>query len=152
MASGKAIIKNIKATYSMIVSYFCRTYIRQLLQNSAAAALLGSFRSQYRIDRPGGDLEQPGNMGHLLRRGGNLPPDAVRQRNCQPRLPAGEPDTRFPAVYSGLFPCSEGVGGSAHRNPRARNCLSPRTVPFEICEYGRQPKPEKIKVLFPFLP
>ena len=23
---------------------------------------------------------------------------------------------------------------------------------FEICEYGRQPKPEEIKVLFPFFP
>ena len=28
----------------------------------------------------------------------------------------------------------------------------PRTVPFKICEYGRQPKPEEIKVLFPFIP
>jgi len=23
---------------------------------------------------------------------------------------------------------------------------------FEICEYGRQPKPEEIKILFPFFP
>jgi hypothetical protein len=78
---------------------------------------LGSFRNQYRIDRPGGNWEQPGNMAPSRNAEGTLPPDAVRQRNCQPRLPAGEPDTRFPAVYYGLFPCSEGVGGTAHRNP-----------------------------------
>ena len=152
MASGKAIITNIKATYSMIVSYFCEhilgsccRILRQLHFWVHSGASTGSIS-------PKAIRNNRATWATSCDAEGTIPPDAVRQRNCQPRLPAGEPDTRFPAVYSGLFPCSEGVGGSAHRNPRARNCLSPWSVPFEICEYGRQPKPEKIKVLFPFIP
>ena len=45
--------------------------------------------------------------------------DLSRLLALLPHIPAGEPDTRLPAAYCGLFPCSEGVGRTAHGSPRS---------------------------------
>ena len=92
------------------------TCIRQLLLNSAAAAFLGAFRDQYGRKRAGSKWGAPGHIGRSPGCAAT-PPHPGRPRNCQPHLPTGETDPRFPAVYYGLFPFSEGVGGTAYRNP-----------------------------------
>jgi hypothetical protein len=93
-----------------------RTCIRQLPQISAAAVVLGSSGNVYTRLRSGRDSKTAGQLAPLSPR---LTEVSLAFWFCPPRIPAGEPDTRLPAAYCGLFPCSEGVGRTAHGNPKS---------------------------------